>query len=140
MATVAKYTGENACVKLGDNKILKLNSWKITIKGNIVDTTSFDDGGWEDSEVSTKAWEPSLEGVFKRDDKAGQMELIKQIAVGEKLETDFFTNSTDTLPDFRGKILVESADIDTSVKGEIKISFKLKGCGKLEGVDAPITV
>lgn len=131
----AKYTGEKAKIKIGDTStqadVLKMNAWKLGIKANLVDTTSFEDEGWETSEASTKAWDGSMEGIFKKDDTTGQVALMKAMVAGTNLPIELFTNVEDSAADFKGNIKVESADVDTSVKGEIKMSIKFKGNGKL---------
>ena len=87
---MAKYTGEKATVKIGENDVLKLNAWKLTIKATLVDTTSFEDEGWESNETSTKSWEVTLEGLFNPEDTTGQVEIMKQLALGGALETEFY--------------------------------------------------
>lgn len=136
---MAKYTGEKATVKIGENDVLKLNAWKLSIKATLVDTTSFEDEGWESNETSTKSWEVTLEGLFNPEDTTGQVEIMKQLALGGALETEFYIDKDASYPNFKGNIRIETIDVDTSVKGEIKTSIKAKGTGKLEGVEKPIT-
>lgn len=136
MAT--KYTGEKATIKIGDTDVLKMNSWKLSVKATLVDTTTFDDEGWESSETATKSWELSLEGLYKGDDTTGQRELMKQLVLGGALNCSLYIDKTSAQPDFKGNIRVESLDIDTSVKGEIKTSIKAKGTGKLDGIESAI--
>lgn len=138
MASV-KYTGEKAEVKIADAKIAKLNSWKLSVKASLVDTTSFDDEGWESNETSTKSWEVSLDGIYKSDDTTGQKELMKQLALGGALEVSLYIDKSSTVADFKGNMRVESIDLDTSVKGEIKLSIKAKGTGKLDGVESAVS-
>lgn len=138
MASV-KYTGEKAEVKIADAKIAKLNSWKLSVKASLVDTTSFDDEGWESNETSTKSWEVSLDGIYKSDDTTGQKELMKQLALGGALEVSLYIDKSSTVADFKGNMRVESIDLDTSVKGEIKLSIKAKGTGKLEGIESAVS-
>ena len=138
MAGTTKYTGEKATVKLSSSTVLKMNSWKLSVKATLVDTTTFDDEGWESNETSTKSWELSLEGLYKGDDTTGQRELMKQLVLGGALETSLYIDKSSAQPDFKGNIRVESFDVDTSVKGEIKTSIKAKGTGKLDGIESAI--
>ena len=55
------FTGEKGAIKTGENSITKMENWKLSIKANEVDTTSFDSDGWEETEVTTKSWEVSME-------------------------------------------------------------------------------
>lgn len=133
--TPIKYTGEASAIKIKgastSDTVAKMNSWKVGVKVNLVDTTSFDDEGWESNEATTKAWEGSIEGVLKKDDTTGQKALLSAMANGTSVELELFTNSADTTADFTGKARIESVDIDTGVKDAIKLSIKFKGTGKL---------
>lgn len=134
------FTGEKAQIKTGLNTVTKMESWKLGIKANQVDITSFDSDGWEETATSTKAWELSMEGTFDKTDSTGQMEVLKQLSLGGDVPIELFTNKDDAVADFKGNIKVESVDIDTSVKDKLKISIKAKGNGKLEGVEAAVAV
>lgn len=138
MAGTTKFTGEKATIKLGTSTVLKMNSWKLSVKATLVDTTTFDDEGWESNETATKSWELSLEGLYKGDDTTGQRELMKQLVLGGALETSLYIDKSSSVADFKGNIRVESLDVDTSVKGEIKVSIKAKGTGKLDGIESAI--
>lgn len=39
------FTGEKGAIKTGENSITKMENWKLSIKANEVDTTSFDSDG-----------------------------------------------------------------------------------------------
>ena len=70
------FTGEKGAIKTGENSITKMESWKLNVKANEVDTTSFDSEGWTETETTTKEWEVSLEGTFNKGDNTGQKALL----------------------------------------------------------------
>ena len=39
-------TGEKGTIKTGENQITKIENWKLNIKANEVDVTTFDSEGW----------------------------------------------------------------------------------------------
>ena len=129
------FTGEKGAIKTGENSITKMESWKLNLKSNEVDTTSFDSDGWEENEVTTKAWEVSMEGTFNKGDSTGQKALLISFAKGENLPISLYTDKDSEVADFSGNVRITSVDVETAVKDKIKISIKCKGNGKLEGLE-----
>ena len=119
------FTGEKGAIKTGENSITKMENWKLSIKANEVDTTSFDSDGWEETEVTTKAWE----------DTTGQKAVMAALVSGENLPIKLYVDKTAEKEDFSGNIKITGLDIDTTVKDKLKISIKAKGNGKLNGLD-----
>ena len=128
------FTGEKGAIKTGENSITKMENWKLSVKANEVDTTSFDSDGWEETEVTTKAWEVSMEGTFNKADTTGQKAIMAALVSGENLPIKLYTDKSSEKEDFSGNIKITGADIDTSVKDKLKISIKAKGNGKLNGL------
>lgn len=129
------FTGEKGTIKTGENSITKMENWKLSIKANEVDTTSFDSDGWEETEVTTKSWEVSMEGTFNKADATGQKAVMAALVSGENLPIKLYVDKTAEKEDFSGNIKITGIDIDTSVKDKLKISIKAKGNGKLNGLN-----
>ena len=129
------FTGEKGAIKTGENSITKMENWKLSIKANEVDTTSFDSDGWEETEVTTKSWEVSMEGTFNQADTTGQKAVMAALVSGENLPIKLYVDKTAEKEDFSGNIKITGLDIDTTVKDKLKISIKAKGNGKLNGLD-----
>lgn len=129
------FTGEKGAIKTGENSITKMENWKLSIKANEVDTTSFDSDGWEETEVTTKSWEVSMEGTFNKADATGQKVVMAALVSGENLPIKLYVDKTAEKEDFSGNIKITGIDIDTSVKDKLKISIKAKGNGKLNGLN-----
>ena len=129
------FTGEKGAIKTGENSITKMENWKLSIKANEVDTTSFDSDGWEETEVTTKSWEVSMEGTFNKADTTGQKAVMAALVSGENLPIKLYVDKTAEKEDFSGNIKITGLDIDTTVKDKLKISIKAKGIGKLNGLD-----
>lgn len=129
------FTGEKGAIKTGENSITKMENWKLNIKANEVDTTSFDSDGWEETEVTTKSWEVSMEGTFNKVDTTGQKAVMAALVSGENLPIKLYVDKTAEKEDFSGNIKITGLDIDTTVKDKLKISIKAKGNGKLNGLD-----
>ena len=129
------FTGEKGAIKTGENTVTKMENWKLNIKANETDTTSFDDDGWETCEITTKGYEVSMEGTFNKADTTGQKVIMSAIASGDNFPVELFTDKTSEVADFKGNVKITGLDIDTSVKDKLKISIKCKGNGKLEGLE-----
>lgn len=130
------FTGEKAAIKYKDGETSKnlgrMENWKVSIKNGLVDVTNFDDEGWTNYETGLKSYELSCEGSFSKDD-ASHKKLMDCMVYGTSLDVELYTLKTDTEPELKGQVKVESIDIDTSVKDKVKVSAKFKGCGKLQG-------
>lgn len=127
-------TGEKGAIKTGENSITKMESWKLNIKANEVDTTSFDSDGWSETETTTKEWEVSLEGAFNKGDNTGQKALLTALAEGTNLPLSLYIDKSASKADFSGNVKITSVDVETAVKDKIKLSVKAKGNGKLTGL------
>lgn len=130
MPTVTKLSGIGGAVKLGTTKVAGIENWKLSVKGNLVDITSFDSAGWEEYLATTKGWELSFEGVLAEGDTTGQDVVLDAMVDGTVLSI-----TLDKAPSssYTGDVLIESVEIDTSVKDKIKLSIKSKGTGPLTG-------
>lgn len=127
-------SGAKGDIKVGTtpSSVAHMEAWKLTIKQNLEDTTSFDDNGWESSAATTKGWEGSIEGKWDvKGDTTGQKVIQDAVISGEAIDLELFTNKADTSAAYKGKAFVESIDVDTSVKGIVKLSVKFKGTGPL---------
>lgn len=128
-------TGEKGAIKTGVNQITKLDSWKLNIKANETDVTTFDSDGWEEYETTTKGWEVSLEGIFNKADTTGQKAIMSAMASGSSFPIELFIDKSAEEADFKGNIKITAFDVETGVKDKIKVSIKGKGTGALEGLE-----
>lgn len=128
------FTGEKGAIKTSENSITKMESWKLNVKANEVDTTSFDSDGWSETETTTKEWEVSLEGTFNKGDNTGQKALLTALAEGTNLPLSLYIDKSASKADFSGNVKITSVDVETAVKDKIKLSVKAKGNGKLTGL------
>lgn len=128
-------TGEKGAIKTDENQITKMENWKLNIKANEVETTSFDDDGWESYEVSTKGYEVSMEGIFNKSDKTGQQAIMTAMASGASLPISLYIDKSASKADFTGNIKITGMDVEVAPKDKIKLSIKAKGTGKLTGLE-----
>lgn len=128
-------TGEKGAIKTGANQVTKMENWKLNIKASEVDTTTFDDEGWESYEVSTKGYEVSMEGIYNKSDKTGQQAIMTALANGASLPIELYIDKDSEKADFSGNIKITGIDVETAPKDKIKVSIKGKGTGKLEGLE-----
>lgn len=135
---MATFTGEKGAIKTGENQITKMENWKLNIKANEVETTSFDDDGWESYEISTKGYEVSMEGIYNKEDKAGQRAIMTAMAGGASLPISLYIDKSAEKADFTGNIKITGIDVETAPKDKIKLSIKGKGTGKLTGLEASL--
>lgn len=131
-------TGEKGAIKTGENEITKMENWKLNIKASEVDTTTFDDEGWESYEISTKGYEVSMEGIYNKSDKTGQQAIMTALANGASLPIELYIEKSSEKADFSGNIKITGMDVETAAKDKIKVSIKGKGTGKLEGLEASL--
>ena len=129
------FTGEKGAIKTGENTVTKMENWKLNIKANETDTTSFDDEGWESCEITTKGYEVSMEGTFNKADTNGQKAIMAALASGDNFPIELYIDKSSEEADFRGNVKITGFDVETAVKDKIKISVKCKGNGKLEGLE-----
>lgn len=132
---MAALTGEKGAIKTGVNQITKMENWKLNIKANEVDTTTFDSEGWEETEISTKGYEVSMEGIYNKEDKTGQQVIMTAIASGASVPIELFIDKSASKADFSGNVKITGMDVETAPKDKIKISIKCKGTGKLTGLE-----
>lgn len=128
-------TGEKGAIKTGANQVTKMENWKLNIKASEVDTTTFDDEGWESYEISTKGYEVSMEGIYNKSDKTGQQAIMTALANGASLPIELYIDKDSEKADFSGNIKITGIDVETAPKDKIKVSIKGKGTGKLEGLE-----
>ncbi len=129
------FTGEKGAIKTGENTVTKMENWKLNIKANETDTTSFDDEGWESCEITTKGYEVSMEGTFNKADTNGQKAIMAALASGDNFQIQLYIDKSSERADFSGNVKITGFDVETAVKDKIKISVKCKGNGKLEGLE-----
>ena len=115
-----------------------MENWKLNIKANEVETTSFDDDGWESYEISTKGYEVSMEGIYNKEDKTGQQAIMTAMAGGASLPISLYIDKSAEKADFTGNIKITGIDVETAPKDKIKLSIKGKGTGKLTGLEASL--
>lgn len=128
-------TGEKGAIKTSENQITKMDSWKLNIKANEVDVTTFDSEGWEETEISTKGYEVSMEGIYNKSDKTGQQAIMTAMASGSSLPISLYIDKSTSKADFTGNIKITGMDVEAAQKDKIKISIKGKGTGKLNGLE-----
>jgi predicted secreted protein len=127
-------TGEKGAIKIGTVEVARMESWKLSIKANEVDVTSFDSDGWEETAITTKGFEVSMDGIFDKSDTTGQKAIMTAMSTGVDVALELFILKTATDADFEGKVKITGLDIDTSVKDKVKLSLKCKGNGALTGL------
>lgn len=127
-------TGVKGSLKLGANKVAKIESWKLGIKAGEIDVTTWDSAGWEEFETGLLGWEVSFEGILDKDDTTGQQAIFNAMATRANLAIDLFVSDGVTA-DYDGNIRVTGVDVDTTMKDKIKLSIKAKGNGKLNGFE-----
>lgn len=131
---MAVKTGRSGNIKVGSTpaEVANMESWKLSLKQNLIDATHFGNGGWESYAPGIKGWEGSIEGSWNiTGDVTGQKVIQDAFDSGAEIDLELYVDENQTGDVYKGKALIESIDVDTSVKDKVKLSVKFKGNGPL---------
>lgn len=123
MAVVA---GIGGAVKNGANSVANLNTWTLSLKGNITKTTVFGSTGqWETNIATTRGWTVKADGYLDSSDTNGQLAFIN----GLNSTFTVTLNTGDTTHNWSGTAILTGIDPKADVGGVDTVSFSFDGTG-----------
>lgn len=123
MAIVAGIGGS---IKSGANTVANLNTWTLSLKGNVTKTTVFGSSGqWETSVATTRGWTVKADGYLDSSDTNGQLAFING------LNSTFTLNllTGDSTHQWAGTAILTGIDPKADVGGVDTVSFSFDGTG-----------
>lgn len=121
--------GVNANVKIGANAVAWMNTWSITIKGNVKETTSFQSSGaYRTLTSTTKEWSAKIDGPLDGTDTNGQVALINGLGSTFSLELD--TDAAGTHK-WTGSAILVGIDPKSDAKDVNQVTFNFDGTGAI---------
>jgi predicted secreted protein len=120
--------GIGALIKAGANTIGAMNTWSITPKVSVKDTTSFQaTGSWGTRAATIKEWTAKCDGFLDATD-AGQVALINGLGNTFALEMDIDAAATHK---WTGSAILTAVDPKADAKDMNLVTFTFDGTGPL---------
>jgi hypothetical protein len=121
--------GVQANVKTGVNAITWMNTWTLTAKANIKETTAFQSSGnYATKSATTKEWSVKIDGPLDATDTNGQVALINGLGNTFPLELDTDTAGTHK---WTGSAILVGIDPKSDAKDVNQVTFAFDGTGVL---------
>jgi hypothetical protein len=121
--------GVAANVKIGANTITWMNTWQLTAKANVKETTAFQSAsGYATKSATTKEWSVKIDGPLDATDTTGQVALINGLGNTFSLELD--TDAAGTHK-WTGSAILIGVDPKSDAKDVNQVSFAFDGTGVL---------
>jgi len=125
MATAAY----NLEFQVGGSPCGSLNNASLSLNGDILDTTSFEDGTYKTKISGLRDWSVSVSGDL--DPSSAQMQGLLAGYTGGSTVAVVLQPTGVTTCQFSGNTLVESFEISGAVDGKVEVSVSLQGTGSL---------
>ena len=120
-------SGKSGRVSIGGTSI-KLSEWKVTTRTELLDTSNFDSGGYEEGVFGFRGADISFTGDWNAG--VNMFDTPPNIEDGQFVETVLlYTNTTDNQYYSFPEIAIISADVTTTAKGKVSVSVTAKANG-----------
>lgn len=123
--------GLDLIMKVGSTAIGGQKNAKISMKGNVIDTSTKTSGDWERKISGAKSWSGNCDGFVYLDD-AGYKAAVAAF-IGSKEVEVILSNDGDKLG-FKGKALITGLDIDAPYDDAMTYDIEITGTGALSEV------
>jgi len=123
--------GLDLIVKIGSTAIGGQKNAKISMKGNVIDTSTKTSGDWERKISGAKSWSGNCDGFVYLDD-AGYDSAVD--AFIESTEVDVVLSNASNTLGFKGKALITGLDLDAPYDDAMTYDIEITGTGKLSKV------
>jgi predicted secreted protein len=121
--------GKGGNVKIGAAMVGEVNQWKLDISNTEIDTTNFGSAGWKTYIAGLNEWSGSFDANWiVETDTTGQVVIQNAILAGTITTLEFDVDGTHH---YSGSALIKKFSVDTSVKGQIKLTVDFQGTGAL---------
>lgn len=121
--------GVGANIKTGVNQIANLDTWTISAKSAVKDTTSFQaTGSYQQNTATIKSWTVKCDGRLDATDTNGQVALINGLGNTFPLELDIDAAGTHK---WTGNAILTGIDPKADAHDVNVISFSFDGSGVL---------
>lgn len=124
---MAAEAGIGGLVKIGAVTVANLNTWSVSPKINVVNTTAFQAAGsWAQKLGTIKDWTAKFDGFLDPTDATGQVALINGLGSAFTFEFD-----VDATHKWTGPGILVGIDPKSDVAQANTISFSVDGNGAL---------
>lgn len=121
--------GVNANIKIGANAVAWMNTWSVTAKANVKETTAFQSAsGYKTITATVKEWSAKIDGPLDATDTLGQVALINGLGTAFSLEMD--TDAAGTHK-WTGSGILTGIDPKSDAKDVNQVTFSFDGTGVL---------
>lgn len=123
--------GLDLIVKIGSTAIGGQKNAKISMKGNVIDTSTKTSGDWERKISGAKSWSGNCDGFVYVDD-AGYDAAVDAFIASTEVDV-VLSNAGNTLG-FKGKALITGLDLDAPYDDAMTYDIEITGTGELSKV------
>ena len=125
--------GKNAQVKIASDVIAEMSDASMTINGELLDRTTFDDDGWRRKLAGIKDASISISGFYNPSDTTGQVALRTAALAGSVIsDFTFLSDKNSATSGFKCDALVGSFEVGAEVAGLVSVSISLESDGEVE--------
>lgn len=123
-------TGSLCEVKVGGVAVGELRNYNLDISANMIDATSNDSGGWEESIVGRKSWTASAE-YFHIFADAAQTTLLNGILNNTLLTFEFQPQAGSGKPKYTGSGYLSDWKHNPTENAALLVNVSIKGSGSI---------
>lgn len=147
MATTKRIKGKDLILFIGGKAVALSLSHKLSMKAEVEESSTKDDGRYKSSEVTSISWEVStdalvgvegsqenLKTVFSHFKRGERVDLVLGVPanIADEMPEGGWTVPTGANVRFVGKAIITSMDLDAPKDGNAKASIQLKGEGSID--------
>lgn len=127
--------GLDIILKVGTTAIGGQKNAKISLKSNVIDTSTKTSGDWERKISGAKSWSGNCDGFYYIDDEGYDAAVDAFI---NSTEVDVILANKENIVGFKGKALITGLDIDAPYDDAMTYDIEVTGTGKLDKVNATV--
>lgn len=131
MADGTATRGLDLIVKIGTTAIGGQKNAKISMKGNVIDTSTKTSGDWERKISGAKSWSGNCDGFVYLNDTGYDAAVDAFIG---STEVDVVLSNADNTLGFKGKALITGLDLDAPYDDAMTYDIEITGTGALSKV------
>lgn len=125
---MAATAGKSGSLKIGENAVANLKSWKLDINQDLKETTNFASNGWKEQTPTIKSFSGSVDGDWNMADATGQKAMQDALLGGTTVSGVFGTDGTHT---YTGNAFIKKISVQEQVDDIVKFTADIEGTGAL---------